>query len=770
MITAIPTKDSTQKTKSSDAKPEKTSKGKSILKGAKDVKRYIKYLVSPKHKDDDPRNPDQHTGTQYSQSNIPIDMIHPAKAAKYITDPIALEAYREKYSEKKTAFYVEHAKTSRNKNPRSRGMQGDVFIFNTSLKPEELAPFKTDEEKANFLCTLGAAHLQKMSGSKKINFYYDMETHLKEGNLHVHMVMSTFTIDHQYFKFFRGKQDHGLIKMFDDLKFDLEAKYPFLLQLEHEKREKNRLMVDVNKETNEATGEHAEIFNKLNTILMSHTGASYSHPKIKQELEEAEFELRYTKAKSNSKFKDIQIFHKDAGEAFRSYANLPYQAKRVMENFETYQYFSKGLKIRSDVSATVAKATILVNAFPSKNVNELNKVLYEELGVMLVPSFKKDPDTGRKYVNSWSFYLSRENVKFPALKAGVEEPKKLIITAKEAEDLHEQVEQIIHTQTITQMTAGIRYTQKNREDFPQFRFQKNETNEEFLARMLASKAYKQSLTSQIAVGNTIISSYNNRTMLDTNGVDSVKVYQANMSSAKSAIQWYVAQGFASIVFKGTENPEIQRMMYIQGILHDVKIDNYIPSEELKKEAQALLDAERDKVILANKEKIKAHLEAVKADPNGEKQYLYLRSNRKLDIDVDQRPKLYGFLYGIKMGLEPDAFKHMDKLTLTTEERKNVINHFASEEKLNAAQMCDLLIKAGLLSDEDPAHKEPQKPLKASSAPSTGTQPSTPSKGTTAPANATSVTDKDEEKKKETITATPPNPIKKGNDGLPKAKL
>ncbi|MEQ4191904.1 hypothetical protein ABNM11_24980 [Pseudomonas syringae] len=770
MITAIPTKDSTQKTKSSDAKPEKTSKGKSILKGAKDVKRYIRYLVSPKHKDDNPRNPDQHAGTQYSQSNIPIDMIHPAKAAKYITDPIALEAYRDKFSEKKTAFFIDHAKTSRNKNPRSRGMQGDVFIFNTSLKPEELAPFKTDEEKANFLCTLGAAHLQKMSGSKKINFYYDMETHLKEGNLHVHMVMSTFTIDHQYFKFFRGKQDHGLIKMFDDLKFELEAKYPFLLQLEHEKREKNRLMVEVNKETNEATGEHAEIFNKLNTILMSHTGANYSHQKIKQELEESGFELRYTKAKSNSKFKDIQIFHKDAGEAFRSYANLPYQAKRVMENFETYQYFSKGLKIRSDVSATVAKATILVNAFPSKNVTELNKVLYEELGVMLVPSFKKDPDTGRKYVNSWSFYLSRENVKFPALKAGVEKPKKLIITSKEAEDLHEQVEQIIHTQTITQATAGIRYTQKNREDFPQFRFQKNETNEEFLARMLASKAYKQSLTSQIAVGNTIISSYNNRTMLDTNGVDSVKVYQANMSSAKSAIQWYVAQGFASIVFKGTENPEIQRMMYIQGILHDVKIDNYIPSEELKKEAQALLDAERDKVILANKEKIKAHLEAVKADPNGEKQYLYLRSNRKLDIDVDQRPKLYGFLYGIKMGLEPDAFKHMDKLTLTTEERKNVINHFASEEKLNAAQMRDLLIKAGLLSDEDPAHKEPQKPLKASSTPGTGTQPSAPENGTTAPANAYSVTEKDEEKKKETKTATPPNPIKKGNDGLPKAKL
>ncbi|GFZ62117.1 hypothetical protein PSE10A_46280 [Pseudomonas amygdali pv. eriobotryae] len=765
MIIDIQNEETTQATPATDAKPAKVSKGSPELRGKVSLRKCSHYLDSPKMEN----GKDLHAGRQFYDSNIPNDMIHPSIMEKTLTAK-EMKDYRMLYAESDANFLYTHSTDCKNNAPRSKGKQMDGFRFILSCKQEELYPYETDEQQAEFLCTLARTVLQKMSGSKDINFYYKIVPHLKDGNPHAHIMMSSYTIDGQYYSFFRGKQDHGLIKLFDDVKFDLEEKYPHLLQMEHEKREKNRLMVEVNKETNEVTGEHAEIFNKLNTILMNHEGASYSHPKLKKQLEDAGFELRYSKAKSRTKFKDIQIFHKDAGEAFRSYANLPFQAKRVMENFETYQYFSKGLKIRSDVSATVGKATILVNAFPSKKVAELNKVLYEELGVMLTPSFKKAPDTGRKYVNSWSFYLSRENVKFPILKAGVEEPKKLIITQQEAEDLHEDVERIVHAQTITQATAGIRYTQKNREEFPQFRFQKNETNEEFLARMLASKAYKQSLTSQIAVGNTLISSYNKRTMLDTNGVDSVKVYQANMSSAKSAIQWYVAQGFASIVFKGTENPEIQRMMYIQAVLHDVKIDNYIPSEELKKEAQALLDAERDKVILANKEKIKAHLEAVKADPNGEKQYLYLRSNRKLDIDVDQRPKLYGFLYGIKMGLEPDAFKHMDKLTLTTEERKNVINHFASEEKLNAAQMRDLLIKAGLLSDEDPAHKEPQKPLKASSTPSTGTQPSAPENGTTAPANAYSVTEKDEEKKKETKTATPPNPIKKGNDGLPKAKL
>lgn len=739
MIIDIQNEETTQATPATDAKPAKVSKGSPELRGKVNLRKCSHYLDSPKMEN----GKDLHAGRQFYDSNIPNDMIHPSIMEKTLTAK-EMKDYRMRYAESDAKFLYTHSTDCKNNAPRSKGKQMDGFRFILSCKQEELYPYETDEQQAEFLCTLARTVLQKMSGSSDINFYYKIVPHLKDGNPHAHIMMSSYTIDGQYYSFFRGKQDHGLIKLFDDVKYDLEAKYPHLLQMEHDKREKNRLMVDVDKTTNEVTGEHAEIFNKLNTILMDHEGASYSHPKLKKQLEDAGFELRYSKAKSRTKFKDIQIFHKDAGDAFRSYANLPFQAKRVMENFETYQYFSKSLKIRSDVSATVAKATILVNAFPSKNVAELNKVLYEELGVMLTPSFKKDPDSGRKYVNSWSFYLSRENVKFPILKAGVEEPKKLIITQQEAEDLHEDVERIVHAQTIIQETAGIRYTQKNREEFPQFRFQKNETNEEFLARMLASKAYKQSLTSQIAVGNTLISSYNKRTMLDTNGVDSVKVYQANMSSAKSAIQWYVAQEFASIVFKGTENPEIQRMMYIQAVLHDVKIDNYIPSAELKKEAQALLDAERDKVIKSNKEKIKAHLEAVKAEPNGEKQYLYLRSNRKLDIDVDQRPKLYGFLYGIKMGLEQDAFKHMDKLTLSKEEIKNVIKHFASEEKLTTFELQDVLRRAGFLDDADPVSTARQKVPEASQATHTVSQ-TIASESDTAPSQSTDTKPQQEKK-------------------------
>lgn len=718
------------------AKPDKVSSGSPELRGKINLKKCSEYFDSPSIEN----GVDLHAGREFSETNIPNDMIHPSVMEK-ILPPFKMKEYRSRHAMKEADFLYTHSTDCKLNSPRSKGKQMDGFRFIISCKPEEVSQCNTDKEKADFLKNLGRAFLQKMSGSEEINFYYKMVPHLKDGNPHLHIMMSSFTIDGQYYPFFRGKQDHGLIKLFDDVKYDLEKKYPTLLRMEHDKREKNRLKIDVNKETNVVTGEHASIFNNLNKILSSHEGSNYSHPKILKELAEAGFEMRYTKAKSKSKFKDIQIYHKDAGEEFRSYANLPYQAKRVMENFETYQYFSKALKIRSDVSATVAKATILVNSFPSKDVSELNKILYEELGVMLMPSFKtKGNDSGdyasqSKTVSSWSFYLARENVKFPALKAGVNDPKKLVTTLKQAEELHEQIEQMIHTATISQAAAGIRYTQKKREDIPLFRFLEDETNAQFLERMLASKAYKQSLTSQMASGNSIISSYNSRKMLETNGSDSVTVYQANMSSAKSAIQWYVAQGFASIVFKGTENPEIQRMMYIQGILHDVKIDNYIPSAELKAEAQALLDAERDKVIESNKEKIKAHLSEIAKNPEGEKQHLYLRNNRKLDVDVDERPKLYGFLYGIKMGLERDAFMHMDKLNLNKEEIKDVIKHFASEEKLTTVQLHDVLRRAGFLDDADPTSVARQKEPDTLPATSTVSQTTAPASDTAPPQKA-----------------------------------
>ena len=709
MIADIQNEESTQPTTASDAKPAKTSKGSPEIRGKKNLKGNAIYLVSPKIDLSKNDGVDLHAGREFAESNIPMDMIHPSTVEKSMVGKREMTKYRKEYATAKADFYYDHAADGRNNSTRSKGKQMDAFRFIISCKPEELSHCQTEKEKARFLCSLAGAFLQKMSGSSEINFYYDFVPHLKDGNPHVHIMMSSYTIDGQYYEFFRGKQDHGLIKLFDDVKYELEAKHPTLLQMEHEKREKNRLQIVIDKDTNTVTGEHAEIFNKLNTILNAHTGANYSHPKIQQELADAGFEFRYTKAKSKSKFKDIQIFHKDAGEAFRSYANLPFQAKRVIENFETYQFFAKGLKIRTDVSAVVSKATALVNMYPSKNVSELNTVLYKELGVMLVPSFKKDKDTGRKYVGSWSFYLIKENVKFPILKAGVTEPKLLTATQEEAVALHEQCEDMTHTATQAQQAKGKdRYTKRDWIEPTPFRFHPNESTQDFIGRMLASRAYKQSLTSQIAMGNSLISTYNNRKMIESNGVDSLQVFQANRSSAKAAIQWYVAQGFISIEFKGTQNPAIQKLMYIESVLHGIEIDNFKPSAELKAEAQALLDAERDKVNASNKVKIHDFIKANGLGPVKPSEGMNLRANRKLDVDVDQRPKLHSFLYGIHMGLSQSHFKHIDKLTLTNAEKKKVIEHFAIAERLNPAQMADVLKRAGISLDAEEPLEAAQK--------------------------------------------------------------
>ena len=709
MIIDIQNEESTQPTTASDAKPAKTSKGSPEIRGKKNLNGNSIYLVSPKFDLSKNDGVDLHAGREFAESNIPMDMIHPSTVEKTMVGKREMTKYRKEYATAKADFYYDHAADGRNNSARSKGKQMDAFRFIISCKPEELSHCQTDKEKGKFLCSLARATLQKMSGSSEINFYYDFVPHLKDGNPHVHIMMSSYTIDGQYYEFYRGKQDHGLIKLFDDVKYELEAKHPTLLQMEHEKREKNRLQIVIDKDTSAVTGEHAEIFNRLNAILNAHTGANYSHPKIQQELADAGFEFRYTKAKSKSKFKDIQIFHKDAGDAFRSYANLPFQAKRVIENFETYQHFAKGLKIRTDVSAVVSKATALVNMYPSKNVTELNTVLYKELGVMLVPSFKKDKDTGRKYVGSWSFYIVKENVKFPVLKAGVTEPKLLTSTQEEAVALHEQCEDMTHTATQTQQVNGKdRYTKRDWIEPTPFRFHPNESTQDFIARMLASRAYKQSLTSQIAMGNSLISTYNNRKMIESNGVDSLQVFQANRSSAKAAIQWYVAQGFISIEFKGTQNPAIQKLMYIEAVLHGIEIDNFKPSAELKAEAQALLDAERDKVNASNKTKIHDFIKEKGLGQVRPADAMNLRSNRKLDVDVDQRPKLHSYLYGIHLGLSQGHFKHIDKLTLTNDEKKKVIKHFASAERLNPAQMADVLKRAGISLDAEEPPEAAQK--------------------------------------------------------------
>ena len=111
---------------------------------------------------------------------------------------------------------------------------------------------------------------------------------------------------------------------------------------------------------------------------------------------------------------------------------------------------------------------------------------------------------------------------------------------------------------------------------------------------------------------------------------------------------------------------------------------------------------------SNKAKIHDFIKANGLGPVKPSEGMNLRANRKLDVDVDQRPKLHSYLYGIHMGLSQSHFKHIDKLTLTNDEKKKVIEHFAITERLNAAQMADVLKRAGISLDAEEPPEATQK--------------------------------------------------------------
>lgn len=307
-------------------------------------------------------------------------------------------------------------------------------------------------------------------------------------------------------------------------------------------------------------------------------------------MKESGFALRYTKAKSTAKYEDIQVHHADLGEEFRSIANLSFYDKRVLENWQTYQRFRLKDGISRDVSKVISAAVKIVNEAPTKNVVELNNTLYEQLGVMLTPTYKVDTN-GRRFVGSWSFYSTSDNIKFPALKAGVLNPEHFIATPEESLSIHNEIEDLINFQKEAQRAAGKKkYEQQARKRLPKFRFLEHETLQQFISLYNSSGAYKQPLTSGIGFENALRRKWTDRKQIEIEHDGTVKAYQANASSAKAAIQALVAQSFCEMEFKGTDNPEIQCLMYIQSVLHDIKITNYTPSAALKAEAHAMLDA------------------------------------------------------------------------------------------------------------------------------------------------------------------------------------
>ena len=313
----------------SNAKIEYVESSDPEIRGKVRIKGAVAYLYLPKINDD---GIDTHLGVQYSETNLDLQLDSPQKMKKLglFKNGIDERNYTLEFATSCAHEFMQHS----NQGKKSSSKASDAFSFIVSCTDNELASLKTDEEKAKFLINSAKETLLELSNSKTdIAFKYMIVPHLKDGNPHVHVLMSTRRLDGYRPSFFRGKKHSGIIKKMRDVKYRLEEKYPFLLQMEHEDRAKT-IDVLINPNTGKIYGKHVELVNRIESITSKFVGQNFSYPKFTIALRESGFEVvdDYLKGKQH-----IKIKHKDYGDDFLSIDTLPHQTKGVLELHAAYK-------------------------------------------------------------------------------------------------------------------------------------------------------------------------------------------------------------------------------------------------------------------------------------------------------------------------------------------------------------------------------------------------------------------------------------------------
>ena len=692
----------------SNAKIEYVESSDPEIRGKVRIKGAVAYLHLPKINDD---GMDTHVGVQYTETNLDLQLDSPHKMKKLglFKNEIAEKKYTLKFASTCAHEFMEHS----NQGKKSSSKAPDAFSFIVSCTENELATLKTDEEKAKFLIDSAKETLLELSNSKTdIAFKYMIVPHLKDGNPHVHVLMSTRRLDGYRPSFFRGKKHSGIIKKMRDVKFRLEEKYPFLLQMEHEDRAKT-IDVLTNPNTGEVFGKHVELVNRIESITSQFNGQNYSYPQFTQALQDSGFEVvdDYLNGKQH-----IKIKHKDHGDEFLSIDTLPAHTKGVLELHAAYKY--KANQTKTDVSLIVSKAVALINASDMSNgFEELNKKLYQELGARLVPNISKNKNGERK-VSGWSIYLDEFDFKISAKKSGVIIDSQMKIDMDEVESinsLYQMVKKQNIQKQVTEATAnGSISIGDGRKKKIKFRFIDNtESLQDFITRFNENSRYGPSITKQMIVGNTVVSKFNQRDVCTIVG-NAVETYQTDLNSALITMSIHVAKGHTKIRCTGEANPRTQANLYLASRICGTTLLDYTPSPELVKEADSMMDKEYKKLVIANRQRVKDAVAMRTTDPTGKSKKVFIQTNNRMDREVDARPKLYGFLYGIHKGIPANDFTYVQHLNdLPKAVKKRVIDDLRKDEQLTAQELDSILIRAGItLEDAPPARPPVQVPALA----------------------------------------------------------
>lgn len=697
------------------------------LSGRQRVFDFVMYLLSEQYKNKpDAFNDDSHEGNQWFRTNIDITMMSHFEMNEMdaFADQQEYENYRIAF-----AYHITDAllESSACRFLRTDGNQFDTGRYIIACKDEELAVFKTTKEKAEFLMDYAEKTLMALSNCKtpeEINFRYMIVPNMKAECPDVHIHFAAYDFDQKPVAFHRQGED-GVLKKFQNVKYEMEQEFPNLDQMETIYR-KNRIKIDENKKGYDAT-----IVSELKRLSAKYSGTNYYHPDAKKDFEETGLKTLFQK-----KPKKLLISLK--GGPFKSFEDLSVDMKRLIEQFDEMEYFSK--KSDVDISLVVKQASEYINNHIAKgnpvDFETLNSQLKEQFGVCLSANeVVRNDKTGAWDYKKWSLHFLGMDVKVSAQKYGID-VNNLLLTRKQVLQMQEEIKSLEEERKEKIRLNGYEKWKK-REKEP-FMMQEGETHAEWVART-EKDGWKSSLHNAIVEGNKMFGKNHREllTMLSHNKV------QVNRGGELEAVLHYIANGYKSIEFTGPDNPAIQAKIYKYSVQNGLAIKNYTPPEHIRAEAQQALDAVYNQILGKNtvmidikRKEFVDYAKMIEKNPELAKdkslkpKAILLSTNYKWEREIDSRPKVYAYLYGIYNGLSPDAFQHAGSILESTDKEslKKIIADFQQSFSITDSQMSEILKDAQIDPEAErkpemklvaPKQYDPQSGIQAPSQPAPG---------------------------------------------------
>lgn len=660
-------------------------KGGSQLSGIQ-LKEFIKYLIDEKYKDLKSTS-DLHANNYLFESNLQIDMPTPFEMNEQNAFKTKSEykKYLLKYAERVANEYLKITEPA--KLSRPDGNRFDMGRYVISFTNEELAAFKTVEDKQAFmmkigyesLCTLG-----NVKDKKDIKFLYHIVPHMvlndPDENPHIHLTFSSYTTNHKQVYFYRGDKTTGVIKKFNDLAYRLEKKYPNLLPMETVTQDKKL------KPENDVT-----IVSALQKLEDEFGGLKYDHVAFTKAFAKAGFTHRFV-----AKPKDLLISYK--GSEFKSISALDTNLKRNLEKFDIIEHS------KTKTSTDVAKILSDVAKHVDKHVKdgcpisfqELNNQLKEQFGVMIGPKEIKRGSKGEYKYEKWSINFIYEDLKFSAVKFGIN-TNNIKLTLAQVQEMQKELETL--EQERKKKIAVTGWEKKAKREVNIHWDSENESWEQYQERQ------KQAgLRSLIYSMNNEGNSFKTQKGFEAFRMTTPSSMEIFQGGTTGAAQMFKIKGFKKVVFTGPNQKHLQDEFYIAARFIGLEVGGeYVPDDKTKKAAQDLLDNRYQQLVGKNQAKIEIFMEKIAATPPpapGEKKkvvYFYAENHFAFNDLVDARPTVDALLFGVMKGLEPDFIGHIETTlaNMPLETVKSVIEDFRKAQNINEESMERLVKLAGI---------------------------------------------------------------------------